>query len=126
MWRCLLYEVLRNTSVSPTNFSYDCPQLIDQLSFLKKHFDLDSANWYNYAPYAPLVSSIPLISSALKTQRTQRTQRTNATRKYFNMAEKKADAPAAGMLWGGRFTGWNVSGNKLQMQYTNLTMRRCH
>ncbi|KAF5127532.1 putative argininosuccinate lyase [Metarhizium anisopliae] len=36
------------------------------------------------------------------------------------MAEKKADAPAAGMLWGGRFTGSNISGNKLWMQYTDL------
>jgi hypothetical protein len=50
---------------------------------------------------------------------------TNATHKYFNMAEKKADAPAAGMLWGGRFTGLRVSGNKLWMQYTDLTVRRC-
>jgi hypothetical protein len=40
---------------------------------------------------------------------------TNARHKYFNMAEKKADAPAAGMLWGGRFTGLDVSGNKLRM-----------
>jgi hypothetical protein len=53
------------------------------------------------------------------------TNATNATHKYFNMAEKKADAPAAGMLWGGRFTGSNVSGNKLRMQYTDLTVRRC-
>lgn len=40
------------------------------------------------------------------------------------MAEKKADAPAAGMLWGGRFTGSNDSGNELRMQYTDLTVRR--
>ena len=54
-------------------------------------------------------------------QRTQRTPLTNIP----NMAEKKADAPpAAGMLWGGRFTGSNVSGNKLRMQYTDLTVRR--
>lgn len=54
------------------------------------------------------------------------TNATNATHKYFNMAEKKADAPAAGMLWGGRFTGSNVSGNELRMQYTDLTVRRCN
>lgn len=52
------------------------------------------------------------------------TNATNVTHKYFNMAEKKADAPAAGMLWGGRFTGSNVSGNKLRMQFTDLTVRR--
>ncbi len=38
------------------------------------------------------------------------------------MVEKKADAPADGMLWGDRFTGPNVSGNKLRMQYTDLTV----
>jgi hypothetical protein len=38
------------------------------------------------------------------------TNATNAT--HNNMAEKKADAPAAGMLWGGRFTGSNVSGKQ--------------
>jgi hypothetical protein len=27
--------VTRDTGVGPTNFSYDCPQLINQLSFLK-------------------------------------------------------------------------------------------
>jgi hypothetical protein len=42
---------------------------------------------------------------------------TNAPHKYLNMAEKKADAPAAGMLWGGRFTGSNLSGKKLRMRY---------
>lgn len=44
------------------------------------------------------------------------TNAANANRKYINMAEKKADAPAAGMLWGGRFTGWNPSTDELQVQ----------
>lgn len=38
------------------------------------------------------------------------------------MAEKKTDAPATNMLWGGRFTGSIVPGQKLQIQYTDLAM----
>ena len=38
---------------------------------------------------------------------------TKATRECFDMAENKVNAPAAGVLWGGRCTGANVLGNKL-------------
>jgi argininosuccinate lyase len=40
------------------------------------------------------------------------------------MAEKKTDAPATNMLWGGRFTGSIIPGHKLRIQYTNLAMPR--
>jgi hypothetical protein len=68
-----------------------------------------NVNCYTHALYPQLTPSVP---SSLKSQRTIAT---SAEDKYSNMAEKKTDAPATNMLWGGRFTGSVVPGRKLQI-----------
>lgn len=98
--------------------------LPDPPPFCPQTFSTDRPTYFTPTRFFNLSNprpSNPLISSALKTQRTQRTQRTPLTI-ISNMAEKQAEAPAAGMLWGGRFTGSNVSGNKLRTLYTDLTV----
>lgn len=95
------------------------PTFIPQQTFRARLLTplISNTNWDNYAPYAPLnfIDHIDFIGLE---------NATNVTHKIFNMAEKKADAPVAGMLWGGRFTGSNVLGINLAMQYTDLTVRR--
>lgn len=128
--------ITRDTGISPTNFSYDSVAL-DCSTNLKSLIHFSTPPTLGLKRFNSLTSSA-LITHALDLERQlvqlrvicsiglihpidfigleNATNATNATYKHFNMAEKKADAPAAGMLWGGRFTGSNVSGNKLRMQ----------